>query len=283
MVTTGNATLGPQVSAAGRFVAYTVAGGQGPVTLIVLDRVARVEVTRLALPGAPGAFDVQEDGTVAVAEAIGRSAERIGYARPGETALRPLVARGPRSGVVLAGDQVAHARATAGGGVELALTSLDGTTVPASFPMAIPSGFDFDGARVAFSTSNCVYTAPADGVPADAAPPAGPCPRATALVHRVGRTVALTRARRTVDVRLTCPMASGYGCRGRVDLRYTRRSYLSRLLARRSLLARPRRRADADAARARPPRPRAAPPARQPPLHDGADGRRAGPRRADRR
>jgi hypothetical protein len=233
LVAAGNATLGPQVSAAGPFVAYTAAGAQGAVTLVVLDRTSRAEVTRLALARAPVSFDVQADGTVAVSEPTGTDTQRIGWARPGDPALRPLVERTLRSGHVLAGDRVAHARAAAAGGVEIVLTSLDGTTVPASFAMGSPTGFDFDGTRLAFATSDCVYAAIADAVPAGAAPPAGPCPRAQAHVRPVRAKVALTRKRRTVEVRLSCPMATDRGCRGRVALYYTRRSYKPARLARR--------------------------------------------------
>ena len=223
LVAPSNATLGARVSAAGAFVAYTVLGAQGAATLIVADRTTGAEVTRLPFAQAPDTFDVQADGTVAVAESLAATRQRVGWARPGDTALRPLVASTLRFGLVLAGDRVAYARATSAGAVEIVVQALDGPFVPASFPIATPTGYDFDGTRVAFASSECVYTAIADGVPAGGATPAGPCPRAKALARPVRPAVALTPRRRAVPVRLSCPMAGEAGCRGRVVLTYTRR------------------------------------------------------------
>jgi hypothetical protein len=223
LVAPSSATLGAHVSAAGNFVAYTVLAAAGAATLVVADRTTGAAVTRLAFARAPDTFDVQADGTVAVAERLGPDEQKIGWVRAGETGLHTLVARTRRLGLSLAGDRVAYARATSAGAAEIVVQALDGPFVPASFPIATPTGFDFDGTRVAFASSECVYTALADGVPAGGATPAGPCPRAKTLVRPAAPSVALTRRKRAVRVRLACPMAGEDGCRGRVVLTYTKR------------------------------------------------------------
>ena len=223
LVAPSDATLGARVSAAGDYAAYTELGAAGAATLVVRQLSTGAEVTRLAFARAPDTFDVQADGTVAVAERIGADAQKIGWVRAGETGLHTLVPSTRRLGLALAGDRVAYMRATSAGAVELVVQRLDGPFVPASFPIATPTGFAFDGERVAFATSECVYTAVADGVPAGGATPAGPCPRAKALVRPPAGRVALTRRKRAVRVRITCPMAGEDGCRGRVVLTYTKR------------------------------------------------------------
>ena len=241
---------------------------------MVLDRTTGAEVTRLAFARAPDTFDVQADGTVAVAERLGpdgaedrlgaRGRDRAAHARRADAAL----------GLSLAGDRVAYARATSAGAAEIVVQALDGPFVPASFPIATPTGFDFDGTRVAFASSECVYTALADGVPAGGATPAGPCPRAKTLVRPAAPSVALTRRKRAVRVRLACPMAGDDGCRGRVVLTYTRRNGRPARLVRRAFrLARgTERKVTLRVAKRLVRALRAA--AREPARHRGADGRR---------
>ena len=135
------------------------------------------EVTRLAFARAPDTFDVQEDGTVAVAERVAADAQKLGWVRAGETGLHTLVPSTARLGLALAGDRLAYMRPTAAGAVELVVQRLDGPFVPASFPIATPTGFDVRR-RAGRVRSRRSASTPrlADGVPAGGATPAGRVP-----------------------------------------------------------------------------------------------------------
>ena len=186
LVAPSSATLGARVSAAGDFVAYTVLATRAPrrSSSPIAPPAPRSRASRSRRrPTRSTCRRTAPSRSPSAGGPGSRSAGCTRATRPGARWWRARAA----SAWSLAGDRVAYARATSAGAAEIVVQALDGPFVPASFPIATPTGFDFDGTRVAFASSECVYTALADGVPAGDATPAGPCPRAKALVRPGGR------------------------------------------------------------------------------------------------
>ncbi|HEX8101772.1 MAG TPA: hypothetical protein VF533_04105 [Solirubrobacteraceae bacterium] len=200
----------PLVRAAGDFVTWAERAG-GRDVVVVADRRTGEETSRLTLSGDLEALDVQADGKVAVATALTRTETAIAWSAPRRSGLRE-VARGTRFGDVrVAGDRIAYVRQV-GIADELAVTDLDGFSAPASFPVAGVEAFDFDGRRLSFATSRCLYAERVPGLTVRAAPPAGgPCAR-TEPILRPGAQAALSVRHPRLRVRVGCPMATSAGC-----------------------------------------------------------------------
>jgi len=211
----------PEVRAAGDFAAYGLRR-DGVDTIVVLDLAAGREAYRIELPRAAEDFDVQADGTLAVAVPRTRTATAIGVAGPGRAGVRDLALAARRTDVRIEGDHVAYVRPAGNEGVELALADLEGFARPITFPLAGVKGLDFDGRRFAVLTPSCVYGGDLSGLAVRAVPPEGPCPRAQAT-YRIPRRAAFSARRRSVRIRVACPMAAAEGCRGRLLAGYTPR------------------------------------------------------------
>lgn len=198
------------VSAAGDFVAYAERAG-GRDVAVVLDQTTGEETTRLVLAGALEALDVQSDGKLALATVRSRAETSISWTAPRRPGVHEAARGSRRGGVRIAADRIAFVRHV-GIARELAVTDLDGFAAPASFPVSGVEAFDFDGARLAFATPRCVYLERVPGLTVRAAPPAGgPCARSEAAMRAPARA-AFSSSRRSLPVRVSCPMATSAGC-----------------------------------------------------------------------
>ncbi|MFL5825157.1 MAG: hypothetical protein ACJ76V_01400 [Thermoleophilaceae bacterium] len=150
----------------GRFVAWVrLDKTTNPLSYIltVYDVDAHAPAYTVAVPP-PGGLDVQSDGTAVMTTGAGagtqcstQPGERIVYftrAEPTEHA-GPAAACGPT--VHASGNRVAFMRPLTGGDFQLVLSNLAGTAVQpvANFEAIDAPGFDFDGARVAWSETRC--------------------------------------------------------------------------------------------------------------------------------
>jgi hypothetical protein len=219
LVPASNDWLGQHVAAAGPFVAYSIVA-RAAETVVVVDRASGAEVNRIAFGRRLDGFDVQADGTLAVALPKSRSTDAIAVARPGAGAAREVAVGSRPTAVRIAADQIAFARGARDGlATEVALApAAGGAPSPASFPLLALRGFDWDGERVAFAGLDCVYTGAAG---ASATPPRGPCPRAHGRVDAPGRA-GLGARRRSLPFIVTCPDATPAGCQGRLVVSYLR-------------------------------------------------------------
>jgi len=174
--------IGPDGAGSGRvagpYVAYALPA-PATTTVVVVDWRTGAETYRVSVPYAgdgprPG-LDLQEDGTLAVvSRPVLNAPADLGWASAADPALHVIAHDAIFESVVrIANGQILYTRP----GVELALANIaDGGTRAVSFKTHDLVNADFDGTRVAYATSHCVYLDSLAG-PAPTAPPIGTCPQ----------------------------------------------------------------------------------------------------------
>jgi hypothetical protein len=221
------------VRVAGAFTAVAVKDAPATRTVIVYDRGAeayRVTFEVTEPYGYEFDFDLADDGTVA---AYQRHPGATGDSPAGDLAWASRAAPTPHVlatvvdlnvPVRIAGGRILYGEAAKGGGTQMRLASLDGSSVPVGFPVLVIQAADFDGSRYAFATEDCVYGGPVSEDEATAR--AGACPLVDAHVIRV------EVRRRRVSVGVECDVTPDV-CAGRVELRDGRRVVARRAVSRR--------------------------------------------------